>query len=156
MQNQIIQKIGKPVKENALPKLQSTYPNARVKGRVITTKPVGVSFENRQDVIARMQMGDRVWLDREPENPYDPNAIAVCRSNGEMVGFISRDLAACIAPYFDAYSYPIKGRVTALTGSQWDGYTLGLVINFKLPKPKRTNDNGHKTSFNDWDDDWEF
>jgi len=155
MQNQVVQKIERPVKENALPKLQSTYPNAKVKGRVLTTKPVGVSFNNRQEVIARMQKGDRVWLDREPDNAFDANAIAVCRSNGEMVGYISRDLAACIAPYFDAYSHPIKGRVTALTGSQWNGYTLGLVISFKLPKPNHNNNNNHNPSFDDWDD-WDL
>ena len=130
-------------------KLAPVYPQARVHGRVITTKVVGVSFEGRQEVLARLQMGDRVWLEMEPTNPYDRNAIKVCRSNGEQLGYLSRPLAASVAPFFRAYGYPVKGKVSLLTGSSWDGYTLGCVISFKLPK--LTNHNHDIPDF-DWDD----
>jgi len=152
MQNQIVENISKPVRELNLPKLQSTYPHARVKGRVIRTKVVGVTFENRQEIIARLDMGDRVWLDREPDNPHDANAITVCRSNGEQIGYLNRQLAARITPFFRAYGYPIKGKVTTLTGSAWDGYILGVIISFKLPKTNQLNNN---LQFEDWDD-WDI
>ena len=143
MDSHVIEKISNPIQDISLPK-----PN---QSRVVRTKVVGVTFENRQEVIARLRMGDRVWLDREPDNPHDGNAIAVCRSNGEMAGYINRHLAACIAPYFDAYGFPVKGRVTALTGSGWGGYSLGVVIVFKLPKLKQFT-NTKSIRFEDWDD----
>lgn len=152
MESQVIERIGRSVTEINLPKLQSTYPNARVKGRVITTKVVGVTFEGRQEIVARLQMGDRVWLEQEPENPYDHNAIKVCRSNGEQFGYLSRQLAAWVVPHFRAYGYPVKGRVTLLTGSTWGDYALGVVISFKLPKQIHLNQGKNNPSFDDWDD----
>lgn len=154
MESQVIEKIRKPVIEINIPKLQSTYPNARVKGRLIAAKAVGVTFEGRQEVLARLQMGDRVWLEQEPNNAYDPNAIKVCRSNGEQIGYLSRQLAASIVPYFQAYGYPVKGKVTLLTGATWGNYSLGVVISFKLPKPQATNINSLNPSFDDWDGDF--
>lgn len=148
METQVIERIEKIVSTN-LPKLETTYPQSSVHGRVITTKVVGVTFEGRQEVVARLQMGDRVWLEMEPTNPFDHNAIKVCRSNGEQIGYLSRQLAASVAPFFRAYGYPVKGKVSLLTGSAWDGYTLGIVISFKIPK--LTHHNQDIPDF-DWDD----
>ena len=148
METQVLEKIEKSVSK-PLPKLAPVYPQARVHGRVITTKVVGVSFEGRQEVLARLQMGDRVWLEMEPTNPFDSNAIKVCRSNGEQIGYLNRHLASSIVPYFRAYRFPVKGKVSLLTGSAWDGYTLGCVISFKLPK--LTHHNQDVPDF-DWDD----
>ena len=94
-------------------------------------------------------MGDRVWLEREPHNPHDSNAVKVSRSNGEQFGYLNRHLAASLASFFDAYRFPVRGKVRLLTGSEFDGYNLGVVIAFKLPKPKRTNQG---LKFEDWAD----
>jgi hypothetical protein len=147
--HEVIEKIVRPIQEIDFPKVQSTYPQARVKGRIITTKIVGVSFEGRQEVVARLREGDRIWLEMEPTNPYDENAIKVCRSNGEQIGYLNRHLATSLINHFRAYGYPVRGRVALLTGSQWDGYTLGCVIAFKLPKPSQLT---HNTQFDDWND----
>ena len=155
MSTQVIEKIENPTEEQTLPKLQSSYPAATVHGRVVTTKVVGVTFEGRQEVVARLQLGDRVWLDPEPDNPYDTNAIAVCRSNGEQIGYLNRHLAASIIPFFQAYGYPVKGKVTSITGSGWNGYSLGVVIGFKLPKQHQTIRNHSHLQFEDWDD-WDI
>ncbi len=152
MSNQVIEKIDTPIKELTPPKQQSTYPGATVRGRVLTTKVVGVTFEGRQEVVARLQQGDRVWLDREPDNAYDPNAIAVCRSNGEQIGFLNRNLAGRIVSFFKAYGYPVKGKVVAITGSEWNGYSLGVIVAFKLPKQHQLNNNHNNLQFEDWDD----
>jgi len=151
MANQVIEKIESPIKEQTLPKLQSTYPGATVRGRILTTKVVGVSFEGRQEVVARLQRGDRIWLDREPDNPYDCNAISVCRENGEQIGYLNRQLAASLNPLFKAYSFPVKGRVVNITGSSWNGYSLGVIIAFKLPKQHQLNSHSN-LQFEDWDD----
>jgi hypothetical protein len=141
MDSHVIEKISNPIQEISLPK-----PN---QSRVVRTKVVGVSFDNRQEVIARMHRGDRIWLDMEPDNPYDPNAISVCCSSGLQIGYLNRNIAARLISLFRAYGYPVKGKVAMVTGSEWDGYNLGVVISFKLPKNNQLNNNLH---FEDWDD----
>jgi len=152
MRNQLIEKIESPIKEQTFPKLQSTYPGATVRGRVITTRAVGVTFEGRQEVVACLKQGDRIWLDREPNNPYDANAVSVCRENGEQIGYLNRHLAASLNPLFKAYGYPVKGKVVNITGSSWNGYSLGVIIAFKLPKQHQLNYTPSKIAFDGWDD----
>ena len=41
--------------------------------------------------------GALVTLVREPENAYDPNAVRVILSNGEMLGYIAKDEASIIS-----------------------------------------------------------
>ena len=152
MESLVIEKIGKPEQKISLPKLKAYYPFTTIYGRHIQTKVVGVTFEGRQEVVARLQMGDKVWLEMEPDNPYDKNAIKVTRENGEQIGYISRHLAADIVQYFQAYGYPVHGEVALLTGSRWDGFSLGCIVSFNLPMPKRTNNDVHTPSFDDWDE----
>ena len=155
MTNQVIEKIERPTEEQTLLKPQSTYPGAAVHGRVITTRVVGVTYEGRQEVVARLRRLEKIWLDREPTNPYDKNAITVCRENGEMIGFLNRGLAKSLNPLFKAYGYPVKGRVTLLTGGNYNGYSLGCMISFKLPKQNQLNNNPSKIDFDSWDD-WDI
>ena len=155
MTNQVIEKIESPIKEQTLPNLQSTYPGATVRERVLTTKVVGVTFEGRQEVVSRIRRFDKVWLDQEPDNPYDRNAIMVCRENGEQIGYLNRNLAASLNPYFQAYGYPVKGRVTMLTGGSYNGYSLGCMVSFKLPKQHQLNNHHTSLQFEDWDD-WDI
>lgn len=130
-------------------KIDSRTPDIRMHGRIITTKVVGVSFEGRQEVVAKLQMGDRIWLEREPFNPYDVNAIRVTRNNGEQIGYLSRHLARSLAPLMDRLCFPIRGKVYLLTGSRYEDYSLGVVIAFKLPKVHQHN---QITRFDDLED----
>ncbi|MCL2332457.1 MAG: single-stranded-DNA-specific exonuclease RecJ [Actinomycetia bacterium] len=66
------------------------------------TKLAGVSFEGRQGVIAQLLPADPLVLRREPDNSYDPNAIAVVSSRlGAQIGFLNRALSAELAPILD-------------------------------------------------------
>ena len=47
-----------------------------------------------------MAPGSPLELCRDPDNPHDPNAIAV--HAGEQVGWVPRELAAELAPKLDA------------------------------------------------------
>ena len=152
MESQVIEKMSKPVHVKVLPKLNGYYPDTQIQGRVVSTRVVGVTFEGRQEVVARLQLGDRIWLEMEPDNQYDPNAIKVCRSNGEQFGYLNRQLAADVVPYFRRDGYPVHGKVALLTGAEWDGYSLGVIIIFKLPKLKNANSHGHLPSFDAWDE----
>ncbi len=87
------------------------------------TKIAGVSFEGRQDVIAGLRAGAALELRREPHNPHDPNAIAVCYGNLQL-GFFNRRMAAHIAPRMDAGAR-YRARIASLTGGSQDPSTDG-------------------------------
>ncbi len=79
------------------------------------TKIAGVSFEGRQDVIAGLRAGAPLELLRQPDNPHDPNAIAVHYGTLQL-GFFNRRLAAHIAPLIDAGAR-YRARIASLTGA---------------------------------------
>lgn len=62
----------------------------------VSIKIVGVSFENeysgesRQDVLARCRVHQPVLLVREPDNPYDSQAVTV-HNTEDMMGYVPRD-----------------------------------------------------------------
>lgn len=128
-------------------------PESQRQGRIITTRIVGISFEGRQESAAKVKIGDLVWLVRQPTNRYDPNAIAISRENGESLGFVNKNLALHLAPFFDAYGYPVKGVVVNLIGGTHDYYSLGLVISFRIPKKQNFAKSHRQYQFLDWDDD---
>ncbi len=78
------------------------------------TKIVGVSFEGRQDVAAGLRVDAALELVRQPDNPFDPNAIAV-HFGALQIGFISRGIATHVAPHIDA-GVRYAARVASLTG----------------------------------------
>jgi len=78
------------------------------------TKLAGVSFEGRQDTIAGLSVGSELVLERQPENPYDANAIAV-RFGALQLGFISRGIAKHLAPLIDEGAR-YRARIESLTG----------------------------------------
>jgi single-stranded-DNA-specific exonuclease len=78
------------------------------------TKLAGVSFEGRQDVVAKLQPDTPLRLVRQPDNEFDPNAIAVLAPTGEQVGFLNRRLASVLSPALDA-------------GARWDVSVTGVT-----------------------------
>lgn len=66
------------------------------------SKLVGVTHLNadggdRQELISKCAMCDVVELVREPNNPFDPNAIQVQNKDGQQLGYLARDVAEQIA-----------------------------------------------------------
>ena len=62
------------------------------------TKIVGVSHKNsdgssRQKIIRKCRLFEDLVLDHEETNPHDPNAVRVCRENGEQLGYLNANLA---------------------------------------------------------------
>lgn len=127
-------------------------PESQRQGRIITTRIVGITFEARQESAAKVKLGDLVWLVRQPSNPYDKNAIAVTRQNGESLGFVNRNLAARLSRFFDGYCYPVKGKVTNLIGGTHEYFSLGLMITFRIPEKENVAKNHQLHQFLDWDD----
>jgi single-stranded-DNA-specific exonuclease len=90
------------------------------------TKLAGVSFEGRQDVVACLQPGTVLRLVRQPENAFDPNAVAALDPAGDQVGFFNRRLAAALAPELDSgAAYEVT--VTDITGGE-DGESRGVNV----------------------------
>lgn len=71
----------------------------------MTAELVGVTFENRQSIIAKYcEIGKPVYLFREPDNQYDSNAVAVYIDAGkkrEIIGYIGREQAKYYAERMD-------------------------------------------------------
>jgi SWI/SNF-related matrix-associated actin-dependent regulator of chromatin subfamily A3 len=59
-------------------------------------------------------MGEMVLLIREPENPYDVNAIRVDNVRGERIGHIARNNAAKLAPFMDSRSLLVEGAASGM------------------------------------------
>ncbi len=78
------------------------------------TKIVGVSFEGRQDLVAGLQEGFDLALERQANNPHDSNAIAV-RYGALQVGFLKKEIAKHLAPAMDAGAR-YAARIESITG----------------------------------------
>jgi len=78
------------------------------------TKVVGVSFEGRQNSVAALVPGHPLELERQPENAFDPNAIAV-RFGALQLGFIRREIARRLAPNLDGGDTYVA-TVASITG----------------------------------------
>ena len=90
------------------------------------TKLAGVSFEGRQDTIAGLSPGAALELRRQPENAYDPNAIAVFHGTLQL-GFIKREIAARIAPNIDG-GERYRAEVTAVTGGGSRSHGINVYV----------------------------
>ncbi len=116
--------------EPEIPKAQES--SGRI-GMVWTEKVVGVAHDNRQSVARMMQVGEKVILRREPENPHDGNAIRVERADGTQVGYLSRDVASQLARSLDKAGGEIDGSVYRVIGATPNHPTQDLVIQFTVP-----------------------
>lgn len=139
-------------KEIFLPKLEPSISQAKIHGRIVTTRITGVSFEQRQESISKLHENDHLWLQREPQNRYDTNAILVLRNNLDQIGFLNRFLAQAIAPYMDAIGHPLRAKVLHLTGSSYDGFLLGATIQFKIPSQNQMRNAQRRFVSLDWDE----
>ena len=70
---------------------------------------VGTSIEERRKRCQSMKSGDSVLLRREPENPKDPNAIAVDTKSGEFVHYIPTPAAQWLSPFLDNGVFRLEG-----------------------------------------------
>lgn len=62
---------------------------------------VGVQRLERKKAVSEVKEWDEIHLVREPDNPYDKNAIAVYNKNKEQLGYIRRDFASVYAEKMD-------------------------------------------------------
>lgn len=102
---------------------------------VFTTKLVGINFrpEEVKELVKALEPGDVLALEREPDNPYDPNAIRVLDADENFLGFVAAKnalhVASEIAPYMDNGH---NTRVTVIEGGT--SYSPALRIEVDEPE----------------------
>ncbi len=83
------------------------------------TKAIGTKDAARQNVIAKLVDGEALIVERQLNEPSNPNAIVFKRGTGEVVGFVRRDVAHALAPVIDAGTHYIAH--VAEVGTSTDG-----------------------------------
>ncbi len=99
---------------------------------VFQTRVAGVSFNNedgssRQALLKGMQNDDPIILEREPDNPYDSNAIRVVAQKG-CIGYIPRDLAKIVVQS----GYLIQGgKVESIRINDFGCYSCRINVYYR-------------------------
>jgi hypothetical protein len=103
---------------------------------------VGTAHEGRDSVVRRYcKRGDTVKFHREPENLFDPNAIAVWhvrlnkagRDIGDQVGYVPADIARELAPLLDRAEAVIVSAVIDMVFADpdMDSPRLGVLCRLR-------------------------
>ena len=103
--------------------------------RTYTLGVVGESFDNddgtpRQRIIRQCKSGDPIALRREPDNPYDPNAIAVTTAAGEQIGYLSRHNAEWVSDVLEKTE--TTAVIKSISPAEGAPELLGVVIDLTL------------------------
>lgn len=99
------------------------------------SKIVGTTFENRQDILAHLEGDESLRVRREPENQYDPQAVAVdvdIKGKWYPVGYIAKDKNKDIAEALDA-GREVEIKISEVTGGD-KGKNFGMNICLKYEK----------------------
>lgn len=90
-----------------------------------TTKLSGVTYEGRQNLLAKMSVYDSISLRRDYHNRYDRNAIGVYNTQNQNIGWIPREIAVTLAPDMDS-GVQLFTKIKQISGG--NGYNYGIEI----------------------------
>lgn len=86
---------------------------------------------SRQDELGRCLPGEAIRLEREPDNPCDPMAVALYSSRAVQVGYVGREHAEWLAPLIDA-GRSIEASVSRVAPKGRPFSPLALTIKIRL------------------------
>ena len=98
------------------------------------TKVAGVTYLNRdvssrQEAIQRCCSHEQLFLEPEPENLYDRNAVRVVRETGEQLGYLPATLAASVAVDLrDGWTYVGYVAFVLPPDDMYDTYGLEILL----------------------------
>lgn len=101
------------------------------------TKVVGVTHSNddgsnRQTIIATCMPAEKLILEHDESNRFDPNAVRVSRMNGQQIGFLREELAEeVVSKSRGGHRY--AAFVTQVTGGK--GKYLGVNLLMVVAEP---------------------
>lgn len=96
------------------------------------SKIVGVTFEGRQAVIALLKGKEPLQVRREPENEYDPKAVAVDAYINEgwaPIGYIAKDKNKDIAATLDAGN-SVYIKIASITGGGDKSFGVNIELEY--------------------------
>lgn len=98
---------------------------------------VGESFANedgsqRQDIIRRLgKVGMQATLEREPDNQYDSNAVAVYIAD-QQIGYLKTEVAERLADKIDGGRFVAGAVIHAITGGTKSKPHFGVTLNLTV------------------------
>lgn len=102
------------------------------------SKLVGVTFEGRQGVIGVLKGTEPLRVRREPENEYDPKAVAVDVKFGEdwaPIGYIAKDKNSEIAASLDAGNDAYIA-IASITGGEGKSFGVNIKLEYLKEEAK--------------------
>jgi hypothetical protein len=94
---------------------------------------------DRQILIRGCVPGEQLLIEPEPDNPYDENAIRVCRRNGAQVGYIPANTARIMTERARARDTAVVDRykvfVHNIHGGSGDKPSVGITVRVVAPDP---------------------
>ena len=97
------------------------------------TKIVGVTFEGRQDIIKNMSGAEKLGVQREPNNEYDKNAVAVIAltaSGWAPIGYISKESNVKLAEHMDGGG-KVEIALSEITGGGEQLFGVNVSIDYE-------------------------
>jgi len=99
--------------------------------REFHTKIAGVTHGqdgvHPQHLLRRCKAGQELELVRDPRNKYDKNAIKVCLSSGEQLGWINKELAKELSELIDNGTR-VSAEISEVTGGAFSKPDRGCNI----------------------------
>lgn len=81
---------------------------------LLATYVAGTAYHQAHEASATLRAGDRLVLQREPRNDYDPRAIEVRTRSGAMLGYLPRVQNPALASLMDA-GFEVTARIRRIT-----------------------------------------
>ena len=98
----------------------------------------GFRYNDGRGVWHEMHEGDPLALVREPDNPFDANAIRV-EWSGRKIGYVPRNQNSALARELDAGA-AIDARIVKLAKHRNGRYLIGYDILVPLHRPRPANE----------------
>lgn len=96
------------------------------------SKIMGTSFKpNGQELLKALKPGDPLTLQREPENKFDKNAIAILNSKGDALGYVPKTTAINLSLDMDSGNQVVC-HVSEITGGTTDKDNYGCNIHIEV------------------------
>lgn len=98
----------------------------------------GFQYHQGEAVWGRLLVGDRLDLVREPQNPHDALAVAICWQ-GAMLGYVPRAQNEVVAGLLDQ-KVDLFARITEMKVCRdpWSRLEVALLMNADQPWPERS------------------
>ncbi|KAL5542879.1 hypothetical protein UlMin_010589 [Ulmus minor] len=110
-----------------------------ISGVALETLIVGRRFSDEKDV----NLGESIFLQRDPHNVNDPNAIKVVSAgSGEpkVFGFLPRELAKYLSPLIEKYCLSFEGRVISVPKHSLDVVPVQIFCHNAVSRDNKEND----------------